>query len=384
MIQAPLTRRTVLRTLVGTAVSLPLLRAADTAPAPTAAQLESMEAAVRKVMKTYQVPGLSLALAHGGTLAYSAAFGMADKDAEEPLTPAFRFRIASVSKPITSAAIFRLIELGKLGLDDKVFGPKGRLPDFEATDPKVQQITLHHLLTHTSGGWGNAANDPMFKHVGMSHRQLIAETLKSQPLNKEPGQSYAYSNFGYCLLGRVIEAVTGETYEDHVKKHILAPCGIETMCIGGTTVAERLPQEVIYHGQRGEDPYRPTINPHRMDSHGGWIATATDLTKLLVRLDGFPNPTDLLTPASIRLMTSASSINPGYACGWAVNRQPNWWHGGSLPGTATLAVRTASGMCWSVLTNTRGSHPSEPSKSLDLALDRMMWELARSVPAWRA
>lgn len=380
MTQLPMTRRSLLRTLAGSVVSVPLLRAAERSVQP--AESQAMEAAVREVMTDYQIPGLSLAFAHRGQLVHSAAFGMADQEAGEKLTPEYRFRIASVSKPITSAAVFRLIEQGKLGLQDKVFGTKGLLADYEVSDPKALAVTVHHLLTHTGGGWGNVTNDPMFMHAAMGHRELIAWTLKNQPLVNEPGQAYAYSNFGYCLLGRVIESVAGEGYEAHVKNHLLAPSGIEGMCIGGNAVAGRQRQEVFYHGQGGEDPYKPSINVSRMDSHGGWIATAADLTRLLVRLDGFADPADLLAPETLRTMTTASSANPGYACGWAVNRQPNWWHGGSLPGTTTLVVRTASGMCWSVLANTRFRKPSEPKKSTDAALDGLMWKLARLVPAW--
>ena len=378
----PITRRSLLRTLAGTALSVPLLRAGETALQP--AEIQAMEAAVREEMQAFQIPGLSLAFAHRGKLAYRAAFGLADREAKEPLTPTHRFRIASVSKPITSAAIYRLVEQGKLGLQDKVFGAKGLLPTDEVADPGVLKITLHHLLTHTCGGWGNSNNDPMFKNPAMNHRELIEWTLKHLPLEKEPGQAYAYSNFGYCLLGRVIEAVAGETYEVHVKRTVLTPCGIESMRIGGNTLAERQPLEVVYHGQQGENPYGSTINVRRMDSHGGWLATAEDLTRLLVRLDGFPDPPDLLAPATIRQMTTASSANPGYASGWSVNPKPNWWHGGSLPGTSTLAVRTASGMCWAVLANTRFRDPKQPEKNTDTALDRLMWKLARQVPAWGA
>jgi CubicO group peptidase (beta-lactamase class C family) len=377
-----LTRRSFLGTLAGTALSVPLARAAETSPQP--AEIQAMEAAVREVMAAYQIPGLSLAFAHRGKLAYRAAFGLADREAKEPLTPAHRFRIASVSKPISSAAIYRLVEQGKLGLQDKVFGDKGLLPTYQVADPGVLKITLHHLLTHTCGGWGNSNNDPMFKHPAMNHRELIEWTLKHLPLEKEPGQAYAYSNFGYCLLGRVIEAVTGETYEVQVKRTILTPCGIATMRIGGNSLADRQPLEVVYYGQQGENPYGPTINVRRMDAHGGWLGTAEDLTRLLVRLDGFPDPPDLLAPATIRQMTTASSANPGYASGWCINPQPNWWHGGSLPGTTTLAVRTATGMCWAVLANTRCRDPKQPQKNTDSALDRLMWKLARLVTAWGA
>lgn len=119
------------------------------------------------------------------------------------------------------------------------------------------------------------------------------------------------------------------------------------------------------------------MNVRRMDSHGGWIATASDLVNFAVHVDGFPDCANLLKPESIRVMTTGTSANPGYAKGWAINSAGNWWHSGSLPGTSTILVRTAHDFCWAALTNTRREHPD-----IGLALDNMMWKFVRSVRAW--
>ena len=76
-------------------------------------------------------------------------------------------------------------------------------------------------------------------------------------------------------------------------------------------------------------------------------------------------------------MLTASAANEGYACGWCVNHVPNYWHNGSLPGTSTIMVRTASGMCWAAFANARG-------EGINPALDQMMWAVVKAVPAWRA
>src|ERR1700687_5803197 len=104
----------------------------------------------------------------------------------------------------------------------------------------------------------------MFAHEEMEPRHLIAWTLENLPLSQQPGTHYAYSNFGYCLLGRVIEKVTGQTYAAHVQQAVLGPCGISDMAIAGNTLADRRPNEVIYYGQNGEDPYGMQVT--RMDS----------------------------------------------------------------------------------------------------------------------
>ena len=148
------------------------------------------------------------------------------------------------------------------------------------------------------------------------------------------------------------------------------------MAIAGNTLAQRRPGEVRYYGQAG-DPYG--MNVTRMDSHGGWIARPADMVRFLMHVDGFATPPDILRPPTIRSMTTASSANPGYAKGWSVNRAGNWWHAGSLPGTATIAVRTHSGFCWAAFVNIR--RPNSPFAG---DLDRLVWEMARKVRGWNA
>ncbi|MEO6788102.1 MAG: serine hydrolase domain-containing protein [Chthoniobacteraceae bacterium] len=332
---------------------------------------------VREFMEKFRVPGMSIAIAREGSFVLSRGFGVADKATGAPVTPDHLFRIASVSKPFTSATIFTLIEQGRLALDDLVFGEKGRLGfDFgRALPDAVREITVHHLLTHTAGGWTNKRDDPMFMHPKMGHRELIGWTLANQPLTDKPGTKYAYSNFGYCILGRLIEKLTGVPYAQAVKRDVLAKCGITTMRIVGNTLADRAPNEVSYYADDGGNPYG--MNVTRMDSHGGWIARASDLVRFAMRVDGFPNPPDILRAESIRTMTTPTAASGSYACGWQVNKAPNWWHNGSLPGTSALIVRTASGLCWAALANIR-------IEGIGLALDQMIWKIAKSVPEWRA
>ena len=214
----------------------------ELAALPTPDERKRLARLAAAFMETYEVPGLSVAIAIKGKPAYVEAFGVADRDTGEALTPQHRFRIASISKPITSTGIFTLIEAGKLKLDKHVFGSNSILGDdypWSADGSNIEQITIEHLLTHTTGGWGNAANDPMFSNKEMNHRELITWTLKQMPLTVPPGKSFAYSNFGYCVLGRVIEKITGQTYEQYIKDNILKRCGIIDMQIAGNTLMDR-------------------------------------------------------------------------------------------------------------------------------------------------
>ncbi|MGA3000121.1 MAG: serine hydrolase domain-containing protein [Acetobacteraceae bacterium] len=346
----------------------------------TEAERAAMAEAATGFMIRYAVPGLSVAIARAGKLAYAEAFGLADREAGEKLTPAHRFRIASVTKPITSAAIFTLIEQGRLHLGDRISGQGGILGiDYGGPpyNPYVGQITVEQLLTHTGGGWPNDGRDPMFRNPQMDHARLIAWTLRSLPLDTVPGTTFAYSNFGYCLLGRVIETLSGQPYETYVRDAVLRRCGIEAMQIAGNTLAERQPGEVRYYAQNDGDPYG--MNVRRMDSHGGWIARPADLVRFAMHVDGFATTPDILLPSTLRVMTTPTAANPHYARGWAVNQYGHWWHSGSLPGTATIMVRTRSGFCWAALTNTR-----RPQSDMEDDLDRLVWIMARKVAAWKA
>lgn len=345
---------------------------------PSPAERTAMGRLAQTFMDKFEVPALSFAIGYAGAIVHQAAFGVADREQNEAATPQHLFRIASVSKMITSVTLFRLIEENRVKLTDRVFGPGALLgTDYGAPpySPGIDQITLEHLLTHTSGGWTNDSRDPMFTHRHMDHVQLITWTLANRPLDRPPGQHYAYSNFGYCLLGRVIEKLTGQRYAEHVRAEVLGRCGVTDMTIAGNTRDQRQAGEVAYYC-KVESPYG--MNVRRMDSHGGWIATPADLVQFLMHVDGYARPANILRPRSIEVMTTAPGYSPDYAKGFCINKSGNWWHNGSLPGTSTIAVRTHGGFCWAAFSNV-----SRPNTNMDGELDELNWNMARQVSEWR-
>jgi len=353
----------------------------------TAMEREAMARVAQAFMERFASPALSVAIARDGRVAYDQPFGLVSFETGERLKASNLFRIASVTKPITSTAIFSLVEKGRLALSSRVFGKEGILGTQYGTSPYrryVADITVDHLLTHTCGGWQNDSSDPMFRFPQMDHAQLISWTLDNLPLLNPPGEHFAYSNFGYCVLGRVIEKVARQPYSEFVRQEILSACGITDMRISGNTLKQRAPNEVIYLGQSGENPYN--MNVARMDSHGGWLATASDLALFASRFSGFGITPGVLKRETVARMVTPSPANPPsaevkYARGWSVRNEGkgNWWHNGSLPGTTSIMVRTASGFSWAALCNTR----RQPSDDINLALDNLVWEMARKVSAWR-
>ena len=356
-------------------------------------------------MNDRNIPGGSIAVVKDGRLVYARGFGYANKESNELVKPDHLFRIASVSKPITSIAIMKLIDDGAITINSKVFGTAGILsgPNYNnILDPRVKSITVRHLLHHTSG-WGfiNRDGDPMFlnRHIArqigenppVGSGTIIKFMLRTQTLNNEPGTDYFYSNFGFCVLGRIIEKISGKSYENYIKTELLNPLGITEMQLGQNLYENKAPNEVKYYdfpgaplvnsvygiGERVPFPYGG-FNIEAMDSHGGWIASVIDLVKLLVAVDGYDTKPDILSQASIQLMTTPSTANSGYGMGWAVNQWENWWHIGDLPGTSSILVRTSNGLGWAALFNTR------PSNSQDFVgqMDNMVWEAIKGIDEW--
>lgn len=353
-----------------TALSSPTWGAATSLPAPSTTEAGTIRSIAEDFLREHGIEGMSIAYGRAGEIAFETAYGFADAEGKEPVTPAHRFRIASISKPITATAVMMCIEKGLLQRDSNIFGPQGILGDTYGRDlpGSVRTVTIDHLLTHTSGGWGNAKNDPMFIDPKVPQDELITRTLATQKQTHDVGTHYAYSNFGYCLLGRVLEKVTKLPYETLLTQHMLAKCGIKDMRIAGNTLADRQPNEVMYLTEKPGAAYG--MNVPRMDAHGGWIATAGDLVRFASQLPR------LLKEESIKTMTSPGPAGGGYARGWSVNTVPNWWHGGSLPGTSTIMVHTAKGICWAGLLNRR-------TEGIGLALDKLMWRMAGTVPSWK-
>jgi CubicO group peptidase (beta-lactamase class C family) len=373
------TRRTVVANLFRAAASvvvgMPALTALARSFSAPNQQRGGMMQYTEAFQRQYRVPAMSVAFARDGRFVYDHAGGMADRQHFAQAQQDSLFRIADVSKPITAVTIFSLIEAGKLNLTDHIFGSAGILGTKYGKAPYrtyVTDITVDHLLTHTAGGWAADDNDPMLHNNGWDELKLISSTIDNVPLTSQPGTQWAYSNFGYCLLGRIIEQVTGQPYETYVQAGILAPCGITTMQIARNSERQRASSEVVYIGQYSEDPYK--INVNRMDSCAGWIASSTQLAQFLDHVAGAPGISALLKPETIRIMTTpAPAYRQGearYARGWMVadNGNGSWWHSGSLPGSTALMIRNPDASCCAAVCNTR----TEPHQEMDSALSDML------------
>jgi D-alanyl-D-alanine carboxypeptidase len=306
-------------------------------------------------MRLSEQPGCGFAAAVGGELIFEQAFGKADLASGDPLTSRHRFRVASHSKTFTAAAIMRLREQGRLGLDDAVGGYVPRL------GKALGEATLGQLLSHTAGlmrdgtdsrHWQN--QQPFFDVMAL-HREL------DQPLVLEPGERLKYSNLGFGLLGLVIASVTGEPYGRWIAREIVDAVGL-------TETAPDLPAgnaNPMATGHTGKLPLGrfavPGHNPtNALAAATGFVSTAADLARFFSQLDP-ASPSPILSAASRREMTRRHWRHPhteadlyyglGTICG-AVGKHAFFGHSGAFQGfLSRTCVVPDWGLALSIVTN---------------------------------
>lgn len=341
---------------------------------PEAQNFPDAEKVVNSFLHKWSIAGASVAVSKNGKLIFAKGFGYADTVARTEAQPYNQFRIASISKLVTAIAVMKLNEAGKLSLNGKVFGPDGILNDPFFSDPKdkrVFDITVEQLLSHEAG-WSQRYGDQMFMPTVVAEKlnmkppvdtKMIIRFALDKRLQYTPGMSRAYSNLGYSILGLVIEKVSGMPYEKYCKQAIFEPLGIYDMTIAGNLQSERAPFEVTYY-EPSDVVLKPSIygtgelmtpryggnDIRALGGAGGWIATAPDLMRLLLAIDGFQTKPDILCNESIQFMTDNSN---GFApVGWkGTVMDGNWWRTGSFPGTAGMLKRQPDGTAWVVLLN---------------------------------
>jgi len=384
------------------------------------AELKSFDELMEGFVRDNELPGAALAVAKDGRLVYARGFGYADVEEKQPVQPESLFRIASISKPFTAVATLQLVEQGKLGLNDSVFDllpHKPHLATGDTVDPRLGQVTIAHLLRH-QGGWNRKESiDPLFHSIEIASvldksppatQDDIIRFMMGWPLDFDPGERYAYSNLGYCLLGRVIEQVTDRRYGDYMVNNFLKPLGIESMRLARTLPSARAENEVKYYpqGERvgiavtGENIGTKVSRPYgawsieSFDSLGGWIASAPDLVRFASAVDRYQQ-SGILNEKTIATMIERPAKGhfgndekgkpdaTHYGCGWSVrpvkNGKTNRWHTGGLSGTSTILVLRHDGLCWAVLFNTNlTSDGKKPSSKIA----PLVHKAADAVTAW--
>jgi D-alanyl-D-alanine carboxypeptidase len=368
-------------------------------------ELPAFDAVVEQFLRARGALGASVAIARGGRLVYARAYGARSRVTEDPVDVSSRFDLASVSKVFAAAAVMRLVDAGRLHLDDKVLAVVGdRLVLPAGHDPRLADTTIGQLLGHTSGVRANPAMGP----VGSGSCIDTIDHALNRPFSVAPG-TFLYSNVNYCLLGVVLEAVLHVPWETAVHQLVLDPAGARAVQLAHTGVVG--PSDVDHRsglGPTGDNPtYLEALGPGAQ-----WAGTAADVVRVLDALDpDTTGGTGLLSRGALAAMTarpaaampsididspdsggalagadgSSSTVDTPttmlpagrwYGLGLMTwDGGASWGHSGSLPMSRNLAIHEADGTTWCILVN--GSFDDQAT-----ALLRTMHSAMAAVTDW--
>jgi D-alanyl-D-alanine carboxypeptidase len=269
----------------------------------------------------------SVLVARDGKPVFKRSYGLANREWETPAGDDTRYRIGSITKQFTAAAILQLAEAGKLRLDDPVSRHYADAP------PAWAAVTIRHLLTHTSG----IPSHPSFRgaFAGDARRDWTPEQIlglsRDRPLAFPPGSRFAYSNTGYDLLGVIIERVSGQGYAAYLDQHVIGGAGLtRTRC---ESVDEVLPQRAAgYLVSQGRGRNAPYVSPSLLYAAGCLVSTTGDLLAWDRALHGGR----VVSAASLAEMFRDQGFRYGFGEFIQLDRGHRLWsHGGGLPGFAS-------------------------------------------------
>lgn len=298
-------------------------------------------------------------IAKDGKSIYEAAYNYADRDNKVENTIDTKFCYGSMSKMYTGTSIMQLVEAGKIKLDAKV---GEYLTDYPNQDV-AQKVTIHHLLTHTGGTGDYAVPEYRARAAEIKEHKDFVELLGARGLGFEPGTKWEYSNYGMVLLGRIIEVVSGQSYNDYIGDHVLSPAGMEPMPEppdGQRPEGLSIPYARRSPGKPQSDPNAPLSAvaetlPYKGTAAGGGYATVRDF----IRFAEAVRNNKLVSERSVELMTTGKVPDDRggkYAYGFAENQTSKgvryFGHTGGAAGVnGELVIFPETGYAIAVLCN---------------------------------
>lgn len=292
-------------------------------PTPDSGLIAKAEALIEPIVKADQFSG-SILVARNGVPLFRQSFGLANREWDVPNTPDTKFRIGSITKEFTATAILQLAEGGKLSIDDPVSKYYVEAP------PAWKDITIKHLLTHTSGIPSYTAIPHFFAADARLDRkpEEIIKLTQDKPLEFAPGSKFSYDNSGYIILGYIIEKVSGENYADYVQHHIFDPLGMKSTGydVSETIIPKRASGYDWAKTKLINTPYLSMTEPY---SAGSLYSTVDDM----LLWDQALYSGKLLSPHSYQEMFT--DYGHGYGFGWVIDNQfghQHIWHNGGING----------------------------------------------------
>ena len=331
--------------------------------------------------RKYHVPAISVAIAKNSRVVYLKSFGLANLSDGVEVDSQSLFRIVESSMTVTSLAVKKLIGEGRLYYNSKIFGNGGILGFQYGRNqygPWVTHLTIENLLKNQTGGWygvDDMITNIDFRRLFSSRDSAVSWVLDNVALKSAPGDSSNFSEFDYFLLGRVIEKVSGMPYENYVKENILRPAGVTDMELAWDSA--RRPHEVSYYfpnpnsirdllmprfnGELHEDLYLS-----RGDAVFGWIASAADMVKLMMKYSSFESLHDKMSVSQVTTLADTSKSKDDYNFDWcSTDSTRDWWESFQSLGSSTTLMHSSGGFCCAILINT--FRPNSPEFFPDLA-----------------
>jgi D-alanyl-D-alanine carboxypeptidase len=311
------------------------------------ARADRVDDYVKGEMAKHRIPGVALRIVQNGKATKTAAYGRSNLELNVPVKPETVFEIGSITKQFTAAGILLLVQDGKLSVEDKLSQHLKETPD------TWKDITVRHLLTHTSGLKSYTGLDGFELTKHLTQRQFIA-AIAAQPLEFQPGESWKYCNTGFNLLGYVIENVSGTNYWHYMSRRVFRPLGMNR-------TTNRLPSVIIPDRASGyEQANRVWINRDYdltdVFAAGALVSTIGDLAKWNAALDG----DQLLSAGTKTQMWTPAHLNNGkptkYGYAWFIDSAGghlNIGHGGATSGfSASIQRFPDDHLAVIILTNT--------------------------------
>jgi len=343
--------------LAGLAAAARSVRAGGSTPqvAPIAQRFEDLAARIKEKMTEYRVPGVAFGVVKNGETALRG-FGVTSVDDPQPITPDTLLTIASISKTVTTTAMMKLADQGRVELKAPV---RKYVPDFRVQDEAVsREVTLWHLLTHTPGWEGQISAEDRGTEALAHFATVVMHDL---PQLATPGSVWSYNNAGFSLAGRVIEVVTGRNIHDALRELVFAPLGL-------TRTFTRLPDAMTYRmtlGHREQGDRTVVLRPFQTTSGitaGGVMTSTADLLRYAkfhmgdgTGADGRPHISQTLLQQMQSPQLKKNSTTDEMGMGWHLRRLggvQTMAHGGTLNGHCLLLEFVPDrNLAFAILTN---------------------------------